>query len=55
MEQEITAKCYPIHILFDKHGKEMSRALMKAHLLTGGDSHSKIGAKHAAVKMEPEK
>ena len=45
----------PVHILFEKHGKDMCKVIVKAHVLTGDDSHSKIGTKHAAIKMDPQK
>ena len=28
--------------------------MIKAHMLTGGDIHSKVGTKHAAVQLNPE-
>ena len=44
----------PIHTLYEKLGREKSRALLKAYVLTGDDSLSKIGTKHAAFVTKPE-
>ena len=33
----------------------MCRTLLKAHILTGDDAHSKIGTKHAALSCDPQK
>ena len=35
-------------------GPAKSLAMIKAHMLTGGDIHSKVGTKHAAVQLNPE-
>ena len=45
----------PIHAIFDRLGADVCGILVKVHLLTGDDCHSKFGTKHAAVKMEPVK
>ena len=45
----------PVHQLAEILGTEKSRALLKAHILTGCDVTSKIGSKTAAFKACPEK
>ena len=45
----------PVHHLAESLGTEKSRALVKAHILTGYDVTSKIGSKSAAFKACPEK
>lgn len=45
----------PIHTLYLKIGVEKSRCLLKVHVLTGDDSLSKIGTKHAAFTNNPER
>ena len=45
----------PIHTIFGRIGGEVCSVLVKVHLLSGDDCHSKFGTKHAAVKMEPVK
>ena len=45
----------PVHQLAEILGTEKSRALLKAHILTGCDITSKIGSKPAAFKACPEK
>ena len=43
----------PLHTLLSKLGSEFCQVLIKAHMLTGDDSLSKIGTKHAAVVFRP--
>ncbi len=45
----------PLHVLADKLGVELCRVIVKAHVLTGDDTLSKVGTKHAALSCEPEK
>ena len=45
----------PVHQLAEILGTEKSRALLKAHILTGCDVTSKIGSKTAAFNTCPEK
>ena len=45
----------PIHRLAEILGTEKSRALLKAHILTGCDVTSKTGSKSVACKACPEK
>ena len=45
----------PVHHLAESLGTEKSRALVKAHILTGYDVTSKIESKSAAFKACPEK
>ena len=45
----------PMHEVSAKLGPAQSLTMIKAHMLTGGDIHSKVGTKHAAVKMNPDK
>ena len=48
------ARLIPIHLLADILGKNMSCAIMKAHILSGCDVTSKVGTKTAALKYNPE-
>ena len=43
----------PIHLLHTKLGDDLCRILVKAHVLTGDDSLSKVDTKHAAVVKTP--
>ena len=43
----------PLHVLADKLGVELSRVILKAHILTGDDAISKIGTKHASRSCDP--
>jgi len=45
----------PLHILAQKLGHEMCKVLLKVHVLSGDDAHSRIGTKHAAFACEPQK
>lgn len=45
----------PLHILYKKLEPEMPRVLIKAHILTGDDTVSKIGTKIGALAAEPVK
>ena len=45
----------PVHELFKKLGPEMSKVLIKAHILTGNDELSKIGTKIGAISADPTK
>ena len=45
----------PLHILVEKLGYDLSRVLVKVHVLTGDDALSRIGTKHAALACEPHK
>ena len=45
----------PLHLILSKIGDEMCRTLLKAHILTGDDAHSKIGTKQAAFSCDPQK
>ena len=44
----------PMHEVSTTLGPAKSLAMIKAHMLTGGDIHSKVGTKHAAVHFHPE-
>ena len=44
----------PMHEVSITMGPSKSLAMIKAHIITGGDIHSKVGTKHAAVKSNPE-
>ena len=43
----------PLHNVADKLGFDMSRIIIKAHILTGCDSMSKIGSKKASLACDP--
>ena len=43
----------PLHLLSRKLGNDFCRVLIKAHVLTGNDTVSKIGTKHAALVSNP--
>ena len=43
----------PIHLLHTKLGDDLCRILVKARVLTGDDTLSKVGTKHAAVVKTP--
>ena len=43
----------PIHILHTKLSDDLCHVLVKAHVLTGDDTVSKVGSKHAAVVKTP--
>ena len=43
-----------MHEISGTLGPAKSLAMIKAHFLTGGDIHSKVGTKHAAVQLNPE-
>lgn len=43
----------PLHIISPKIGSPLCLTLLKAHVLTGDDSMSRIGTKHAAVTINP--
>ena len=45
----------PMHEVSKRIGPAKSLTMIKAHIITGGDIHSKVGTKHAAVKTHPEK
>ena len=45
----------PIHKIHNILGDSMCRSILKAHILTGDDSLSKIGTKHAALVSDPVK
>ena len=44
----------PMHEVLATMGPANSLAMIKAHIMTGGDIHSKVGTKHAAVQTNPE-
>ena len=44
----------PIHQVPIAIGESKSKALTKAHILSGDDCMSKVGSKHAAVMFDPE-
>ena len=44
----------PIHHVPVAIGESKSKALIKAHILSGDDCMSKVGSKHAAVMFDPE-
>ena len=44
----------PLHILAERLGQELCRVVVKAHILTGDDSISKIGTKHASLLCDPQ-
>ena len=43
----------PLHVLADKLGVELSRVILKAHILTGDDAISTICTKHASLSCDP--
>ena len=43
----------PLHLLSRKLGNDFCRVLNKEHVLTGDDTVSKIGTKHAALVSNP--
>ena len=43
----------PVHAISDKIGHELSRNIIKLHILTGSDYTSKVGTKHAALECSP--
>ncbi len=43
----------PLHVLAHKLGVGLCRVIVKAHVLTGDDTLSKIGTKHASLSCEP--
>ena len=45
----------PLHVLHCKLGDQLCHVLIKAHILTGNDTVSKIGTKHAALVSKPAK
>ena len=49
-----STRMIPIHTLFDIQGNDVSRSIMKAHILSGCDVTSKLGTKAAALKNNPE-
>ena len=50
-----TTRHVPLHTLYERLGKDMCAVLPAVHSLTGCDITSKIGAKKAALKAQPEK
>ena len=44
----------PIHQVPIAIGESKSKALIKAHILSGDDCMSKVASKHAAVMFDPE-
>ena len=44
----------PMHEFSATMGPAKSLAMVKARIMTGGDIHSKVGTKHAAVQTNPE-
>ena len=45
----------PLHVMYNNMNKELHSVILKAHILTGCDATSKIGAKKGALKASPEK
>ncbi len=43
----------PLHIISPKLGRPFCLPLLKAHMLTGDESMSRIGTKHAALAINP--
>ena len=50
-----TSRYVPLHILFQRLGRQLCTVLPALHSLTGCDITSKVGTKKAALKAEPEK
>ena len=46
-------KMLPLHHAVSKLGVPLAKSIIKAHILTGNDSMSKIGTKHAAMVSDP--
>ena len=44
----------PMHEVSITMGASKSLAMIKAHIISGGNIHSKVGTKHAAAKSNPE-
>ena len=47
------ARYIPVHTLHTNLGRDLSKVVLKAHVLTGCDISSKVGTKYAALKCEP--
>lgn len=43
----------PLHNAISRLGVLLAKSIIKAHILTGNDSMSKIGTKHAAIVSDP--
>ena len=40
----------PVHIMFERFGKDFSQEILSAHLATGSDHLSKVGSKRCALR-----
>ena len=45
----------PVHIMFERLGKDFCQEILSAHLATGSDHLSKVGSKRCALTADPEK
>ena len=45
----------PVHIMFERFGKDFCQEILSAHLATGSDHLSKVGSKRCALTADPEK
>lgn len=48
-----TKRMIPLHKIKESIGNELSQSIIKLHVLTGCDTTSKIGTKHAALDCNP--
>ena len=45
----------PVHIMFERFGKDFCQEILSAHLATGSDHLSQVGSKRCALTADPEK